>query len=104
MDDAIATKLLTREPLSPADATRLVKHIVLTGSVLWWDHALAAMADDKMTTPDVLNVLRAGFSNELADYKENCWRYRMRTARFVVVVTFESATELSVVTAWRLTR
>jgi hypothetical protein len=59
------------------------------------------MAKDDLTTTDVLTMLRGGVV-EPGEFERGSWRYRVRTARMCVVVTFRSESELRVVTAWRL--
>ena len=58
------------------------------------------MARDALETTDIENVLRGGWS-EPGEWENGAWRYRIRTARIVVVVEFVDETELVVVTAWR---
>lgn len=89
------------EPLKTREAGRLIQEIVRDGSVTFTGHALAEMEKDDLATTDVLNMLRGGVV-EPAELENGSWRYRVRTARMCVVVAFRSATELRVVTAWRM--
>jgi hypothetical protein len=88
------------EPLSPTDAKKLIRQILLTGNVVVTSHAQREMTKDGMTMVDVTNVLRGGVVDP-AEYENGSWRYRVRTARMCVVVSFRSEDELVVVTAWR---
>lgn len=90
------------EPLAPATARRVVRTILGSGSVSFSDHALAALAADDLTTVDCTSVSRGGVV-EPGELVRGSWRYRVSTARMCVVVTFRSARELRVVTAWRNT-
>jgi len=88
------------EPLSPAGVKRLVREIVQNGSVTFSSHALRELAKDDLETTDVLNMLAGGVV-EPGEIENGSWRYRIRTARMCVVISFRSETELRVVTAWR---
>jgi len=91
------------EPLSPADAKRLLQEIVGDGSVSFSGHAQQEMDKDDLATTDVLNMLRGGVV-EPAEFENGSWRYRVRTARMCVVVIFRSETEVRIVTAWRFSQ
>jgi hypothetical protein len=56
-----------------------------------------------LTAVDATNVLRGGVV-EPGEFENGSWRYRIRTQRIYVVVSFRSETELRVVTAWRWKR
>jgi hypothetical protein len=88
------------EPLKPPDAKWLAREIVNNGTVEFSGHALEEMDKDELHTTDCLNILRAGIY-EPPEYINGEWRYRVRTQRICVVVTFKSETRLRVVTAWR---
>lgn len=92
---------MLQEPLDPSTAKQLIRTILTTGSVSFSKHALAEMDHDGLTAVDVTNVLRGG-TVDPGENENGSWRYRVRTARIVVVVTFRSETELRVVTAWRV--
>jgi hypothetical protein len=88
------------QPLTAADARKLARDILDNGSVVWGDHALAEMTNDKLTTVDATNVMRGGAYSE-AEWENGGWRHQAFTQRIVVVIEFESETELIVITAWR---
>lgn len=94
---------MLKEPLEPGKARRLIQEILEKGSVTLSGHAESALADDRLSVPDAINVLRAGVV-EPAEFEKDSWRYRVRTQKIVVVVAFRSASELRVVTAWRQER
>ena len=89
------------EPLKTRDAQRLIREIVRDGNVAFNGHALEEMAKDDLCTTDVVNLLRGGVV-EPAELENGSWRHRVRTARICAVVAFRSASELRVVTAWRM--
>lgn len=89
------------EPLSPPAARQLIRVILRNGTVSFSGHGRQEMANDGLTEIDVVNVLRGG-AVEPAEWENGSWRYRVRTARMVVVIAFRSAIALVVVTAWRL--
>lgn len=91
------------EPLSPADAKRLLQEIVSNGSVTFSGHAQQEMEKDDLATTDVLNMLRGGVV-EPAEFENGSWRHRVRTARMCVVVVFRSEKEVRIVTAWRFSQ
>jgi hypothetical protein len=90
-----------REPLGPAAAKALIRAILETGMVAFSQHALDELVKDDLTTVDAVNALRGGGVSP-GELERGTWRYRVRTARLVVVVAFRSETELVVVTAWRV--
>jgi hypothetical protein len=61
------------------------------------------MEKDKLTTPDVVNVLRAGVV-EPSEFERGSWRHRVKTNTMCAVVVLVSETEAVVVTAWRIRR
>jgi hypothetical protein len=89
------------EPLSPPQARQLIREIIENGSVSFSKHAEQELAKDNLTMVDATNVMRGGVV-EPGELENGSWRYRVRTARMVVVVAFRSETELRVVTAWRM--
>jgi hypothetical protein len=91
------------EPLTPDTAKRLIRHILDAGTLSYSRHSMDEMLADGLTTLDCVNVLRAGFVQP-AEREHGGWRYRVQTARIVVIVAFRSAVHLVVVTAWRLRR
>jgi hypothetical protein len=90
-----------KEPLGNDEAKKLIGEIARTGTVTFVPHAIKAMADDNLTAVDCTNVLRGGWV-EFSEPHGAEWRYRIRTARIVVIVAFESRGELRVVTVWRM--
>ena len=90
------------DPLTPADAKRLILQILQTGTVSVSNHARREMARDALTTVDGVNVLRSGVV-EPPEWEGGSWRYRVRAGR-VTVVVFRSEQALVVVTAWRSPR
>ena len=89
------------EPLSQADAKKLVRKIVSSGVVGYSKHALGEMKKDGFGELEATAVLRAGLIKMPAEFEHGEWRYRVETRNFAVVVAFESETVLVVVTAWR---
>lgn len=88
------------EPLGDVEARQLIRSIFRLGDVSVSAHAQEEMGKDGMDQSDVNSVLRAGVvvGN---DYEFGTWRYRVSTPKFMVVVAFESETQMAVVTAWR---
>ena len=91
------------EPLSASEVKRLAKAVVVTGRVIYSDHALSEMAKDKLTKVDVERVLHAGSAGE-GEWEHGSWRYQMWPPTIVVVIVFRSTTALVIVTAWRKRR
>jgi hypothetical protein len=58
---------------------------------------------DKLTTQDVVNVLRAGVV-EPSEFENGSWRHRVKTNTICVVAVLVSEREAVVVTAWRIRR
>ena len=95
--------MVANEPLDLVAAKRLIRQILATGAVTPSQHALDQLKARDMSMVDVANVLRGGIV-ESAEEIRRTWRYRVRTARMVVVVAFRSETELRIVTGWRVQR
>jgi hypothetical protein len=90
-----------QEPLTPTAAKQLIRKILAEG-VYWTSaHADQEMLKDSLTQVDAVNVLRGGVV-EPAEWENGSWRYRVRTARIVVVIALDSEMELTIVTAWRI--
>jgi Domain of unknown function (DUF4258) len=89
-----------KEPLSNADAKKLIRAILGDGDVSFTSHARKEMAADRLTAVDVNNILRGGWV-EYSELIEGTWRYRVRTNIMFTVVAFRSEDNLVVVTAWR---
>ena len=92
-----------REPLDPAAAKTLVRTILDAGTVSFSRRAREELREDGLTTVDAVNALRGGVVSP-GELEHGTWRYRVRTARLVVVVAFRSEIELVVVTGWRVGR
>lgn len=89
--------------LTRASAKRRIRQILESGSVSLTKHAEKEMAHDDLTLVDCINVLRGGVI-EPGQLIHGTWRYPVRTTRICVVVAFRSESELTVVTAWRLSK
>ena len=61
------------------------------------------MEKDKLTTQDLVNVLRAGVV-EPSEFENGSWRHRVKTNTICVVVVLVSEREATVVTTWRIRR
>jgi len=88
------------EPLSNADAKKLIRAILSDG-ISYTGHAKSEMAKDDLSIVDITNVLRGGWV-EFSEQISGTWRYRARTNTIVAVVAFRSESQLVVVTAWRI--
>ena len=88
------------EPLDQSKARRLIREILLKGSVTFSGHSQAELAKDDLSSVDAVNVLRGGIVDP-PELQSGTWRYRVRTDRIAVVIAFRSESELVVVTAWR---
>lgn len=81
------------EPLEPAAAKALIRTILEAGTVTFSRHALEELGKDELTTVDAVNALRGGVVGP-GELERGTWRYRVRTARLVVVIAFRSEAEL----------
>ena len=81
------------------EARKLARRILDGGTVVFTDHALTELAKDGKSTVDAINVLRGGAYSE-AEWENGGWRHHAFTARFTVVIEFESEQELVVITGW----
>jgi hypothetical protein len=103
-------KVPLREPLAPADATKLVRNIIVSGSTVFTKHCRDEMRADDLCEPDLLNVLRAGRIVQAAELERGnmkapaTWRYRVETDRICVVVSFRATNAVILVTTWRKKR
>lgn len=86
-----------------ARARKLLREILASGRLTFSGHGKKEMAKDKLTTPDVVNVLRAGVV-EPSEFENGSWRHRVKTNTICVVVVLVSEQEAVVVTAWRIRR
>jgi hypothetical protein len=91
------------EPLSAAEVKKLLHGALATGSVTFSGHALEEMEKDEIVQDEALAVIRGGVV-EPGEFERGSWRYRVRSGRVFVVVTFRSADRTVVVTAWRARR
>ena len=87
-------------PLHPDEAKRLIRQVLRHGDLRWTRHAMRELEKDELDLPDAVNVLRGGVV-EPAEWEGGQWRYRVRTTRMIVVITFVDD-GLRVITAWRL--
>lgn len=81
------------EPPESFQAKKLIRTILESGTYVFSDHALKEMTKDDLQRTDAINVLRGGFV-EPAEWERGSWRYRVRTNKIYVVVTFRSKSEL----------
>ena len=74
------------------------------GQVVYLAHALAEMANDRISQADVEAVLRLG-AFDGADYIADAWRYRLTARKVFVVIEFEGfetdGGATLIITAWR---
>ena len=82
-------------------ARKLLREILATGRLWYSEHAKREMKQRKLTTMDVVNVLRAGVV-EPSEFEHGSWRHRVKTNRICVVVVLVSEQEAVAVTAWRI--
>ncbi|MCL4818898.1 MAG: DUF4258 domain-containing protein [Vicinamibacteria bacterium] len=88
------------EPYAKSVVKKLLREAIAAQQVGFTTHAREEMEKDKLQTPDVLNVMRAGWVEE-GEQQAGTWRYRVATQRMVVVVAFRGRKAV-VVTAWRI--
>lgn len=81
------------------EAKQLARRILDDGVVFFTKHAERELAKDDKQTIDAVNVIRAGGYSE-AEWENGEWRHRASTPRFTVVLQFESARQLIVITGW----
>ncbi len=86
-----------------AKARKLLREILVSGTLTYSGHAKEELAKDKLTTQDVVNVLRAGVV-EPSEFERGSWRHRVKTNAMCVVLVLVSEQEAVVVTAWRIRR
>ena len=89
--------------VNAATARKLLRQVLASGTFTLSGHARKEMAKDRLTTPDVVNVLRAGVV-EPSEFENGSWRHRVKTNTICVVVVLVSEVETVVVTAWRIRR
>jgi hypothetical protein len=88
-----------KQPLSAAEARKLARAILATGTVTFTRHCLNELAKDGKSTVDATNVLRGGNYLE-AEWENGAWRHRAETQRMAVVIEIETEAELIVVTSF----
>lgn len=81
---------------------QLAREVISTGEYTFSRHAREQLITRGLDDQDVVNVLRAGWA-ENGEFENGSWRYKVRTSRIVVVVTFldDDPAEVLIVTAWR---
>lgn len=92
---------MLNEPLSQVAARQLARAILAGGTYRFTRHADRELENDDLTQVDAVNVLRAGQVDHI-DCVNGAWRYQIKTQRMCVVVEFESAETLIIITAWRI--
>lgn len=88
-------------PVSRSEAKKRARALLERGRVSFTKHARRRMAERKMDTGDVQNVVRCGFINNEGEIVDGTVRYRVETQRMFVVVAFRGENELVIVTAGR---
>lgn len=88
------------QALHEATAKSVIQAILDEGEVAYSKHAKEEMEKDRLTTVDVVNVLRGG-SVGPPEWENGSWRYRVQTQKMCVVVALRSKSELKIVTAWK---
>ena len=87
---------------SAIGARKLIRQIVMSGTVEFLSHADEELAEDGCSQLDALNVLRGGIVDE-CEFENGEWRHRVRTQRMAVIVEiYESETTILVITAFKL--
>jgi len=87
--------------LHAVEARKLLREVLVSGTLTYSGHAKREMAKDELTIQDLVNVLRGGVV-EPSELEHGSWRHRVKTNRICVVVVFVSEREAVVVTAWRI--
>ena len=90
------------ELLSQPEVKSIIRTCLESGSVRFTKHATEELLKDGLTSADVVNVLRGGSVEPGEIVHGKACRYRVRTAKIVVVIELEAGTQLVVVTAWRM--
>jgi hypothetical protein len=91
----------TLRPMKETDVKFHVRNIVWDGEVGFTKHARTEMANDDMSVADCMNLLRAGIIGA-AEWENGEYRYHITTPRMCIVISFQSPTRLTIVTAWRI--
>lgn len=91
--------------MNKEEARKLVSKIANKHSVniRFSKHALDEIKKDNLTISDILNVIKSSHSRILSDaeFENGSYRYRLETAKIMVVIAFISKDCLVVVTSWR---
>ena len=86
-----------------AKARTLLREILTSGTLTYSGHAKREMEKDKLTTQDLVNVLRAGVV-EPSEFENGSWRHRVKTNAICVVVVLVSAVHNATVRSIRYAR
>ncbi len=70
-------------------------------SVSFTKHCRVEMENDQLITGDLFNVLRGGKIHTDAEFENGQWRYRIQTAKMIVVIAFANPNKVRCVTTWR---
>jgi hypothetical protein len=87
----------SNEPFAPQAAQRLARTILDSGRTVFSGHALDAMKDDDLSTPDAINTIRAG-AYQQARICQRVVAVSDSNSAVTFVIVFRSDTELVVVT------
>lgn len=90
-----------KEPLSQAEARKLLSNILRSGLVRWSSHAIREMANDQISKALAVSILQFGRIWEPAEFENDSWRYRVHRESICIVVSFDSETQAVVVTTFR---
>lgn len=86
-------------------ARKRVAHIVYATPELvrFSRHALSELKKDKLTTVDILNVIKSPDAQivDEPELENGSYRYRLGTKKMMVVIAFDTPKSLVIVTAWR---
>ena len=93
------------EKMNRQESRKLIHKIVTIApqKVLFSRHALNELAKDGLTTLDALNVLKSSDAriHDEGEFENGSYRYRLETAKIVVVICFSHTGEqLIIVTVW----
>ena len=88
-----------RDALEPREAHRLIRQAIGSGSTVISPHFVKRLTDRGLDMQDCINVLTSG-TVDPPELEKGSWRYRVRTQHIEVIVTFRSATEIVLVSAW----
>ncbi len=93
--------------MSKAEAWKKIRKIMSGADpkLIFGGHALEEMANDSLSTSDVINVLKSASASikDEPETKNGTVRYRVKTLNYCVVVSFlKNADGLFVVTVWKI--